>query len=169
MNSDISVYVAGPHDGDAVGEVHAESWKAAYAGFFGAEFFVAAVERRRGQWHDRLAEPETTVMLAALGGKPLAFSYFGPSPADAGSAEIIGCYGHPAGWGSGIAAALMTATIDRLREGGFRRVHLWTLRDTPQSRRFYVKRGFAESGATRTYDFGDGTPVEQVEYELNLD
>jgi RimJ/RimL family protein N-acetyltransferase len=44
-------------------------------------------------------------------------------------------------------------------------VHLWTLRDTPQSRRFYTKCGFTETGATTTRDFGDGNPLAQVEYE----
>jgi hypothetical protein len=59
----------------------------------------------------------------------------------------------------------MTGTLLRLRDDGFARVHLWTLRDTPQSRRFHTKCGFAESGATRAFDYGDGNPVDQVEYE----
>jgi hypothetical protein len=43
-------------------------------------------------------------------------------------------------------------------------VNLWTLRDTPQSRRFYLKTGFADTGATRQRDFGNGR-LPQVEYE----
>jgi hypothetical protein len=60
----------------------------------------------------------------------------------------------------------MAATLDSA--SGFPAVHLWTLRDTPQSRRFYVKSGFAETGATRDLDFGDGRPLPQVEYERTL-
>ncbi|MEW2581367.1 hypothetical protein [Streptomyces syringium] len=45
------------------------------------------------------------------------------------------------------------------------RVHLWTLRDTPQSRRFCNKYGFTECGTARTFDFGDGNPLDQVAYE----
>ncbi|MFJ3978335.1 hypothetical protein [Streptomyces sp. NPDC090021] len=52
-----------------------------------------------------------------------------------------------------------------LRDDGFTRAHLWTLRGTPLSRRFCTKAGFAESGATRAHDFGDGKPLTQVEYE----
>jgi hypothetical protein len=59
----------------------------------------------------------------------------------------------------------MTATLQRLAADGYDGVHLWTLRDTPQSRRFYTKCGFTETGATQDRDFGDGTPLPQVEYE----
>ncbi|GAA4557774.1 hypothetical protein GCM10023193_10560 [Planotetraspora kaengkrachanensis] len=151
-----------------MGEIHAESWKAAYAGFFSPEFFAEAVRQRRGKWHDVLARGEATAVLAARGDRPLAFSYFGSSPARPGSAEIFGFYGHPDGWGSGIAGVLMAASLDMMRASGVRRVHLWTLRDTPQSRRFYAKSGFTESGAVRGHDFGDGNPIDQVEYALVL-
>ncbi|MFF3630379.1 GNAT family N-acetyltransferase [Streptomyces sp. NPDC002164] len=82
-----------------------------------------------------------------------------------GLAEIHSFHSHPDIWGSGIATALMTGTLRLLRDDGFHRVHLWTLRDIPRSRRFYAKCGFAESGATRPCGFGDGNPLEQVEYE----
>ncbi|MEV0380325.1 GNAT family N-acetyltransferase [Nonomuraea sp. NPDC050643] len=150
-----------------MGEIHAESWQAAYAGFFASEFFDEAVRDRRGRWHGRLAEPgENTALLAALGGRRLAFSYFGPSPDRPGWAEIFGFYGHPDAWGTGIAKTLMAATLEAIRARGFERVHLWTLRDTPQSRRFYAKSGFRESGTAREHDYGDGHPLGQVEYEL---
>ncbi|GAA3448165.1 hypothetical protein Pve01_63690 [Planomonospora venezuelensis] len=155
-------------DGDALGEIHAESWKTAYADFFPPGFFAEAVRHRRHKWKDVLTEDKDTVMLAALDGRPLAFSYFGSSPALPESAEIFGFYGHPDGWGTGIASTLMAASLDRIRENGFRRVHLWTLRHTPRSRRFYAKSGFTESGMVRGHDFGDGNPIDQVEYELVL-
>jgi hypothetical protein len=63
------------------------------------------------------------------------------------------------------AAALLDATLQVLRDEGFTWVHLWTLRDTAQSRRFYSKCGFAETGAAQTRDFGDGQAMAQVEYE----
>ncbi|WP_433424353.1 N-acetyltransferase family protein [Microtetraspora malaysiensis] len=168
MISDVTVSPATWDDGDAVGEIHAESWKAAYAGFFAPEFFAEAVRQRRHKWHDVLAESKGTIMLAALNGRPLAFSYFGPSAEHPEATEIFGFYGHPDGWGSGVASVLMTASLRRMREDGVRRVHLWTLRDTLQSRRFYAKSGFTESGVVRDHDYGDGNPIEQIEYELTL-
>ena len=101
----------------------------------------------------------------AADGRPLVLSYCVSSETRPGLAEIYSFYGHPGGWGTGVAAELMIGTLDHLRGNGFGRVHLWTLRDTPRSRRFYTKCGFAETGATTTRDFGDGNPLAQVEYE----
>ncbi|WP_239101471.1 GNAT family N-acetyltransferase [Microbispora amethystogenes] len=168
MSGVFTVTEAAPEDGSVVGEIHAESWQAVYAKFFSPEFAAEAVGHRRGKWRDVLLEKRDTVMLGALDGRPLAFTYFGASPARPGYAEIFGCYAHPDGWGTGVANALMAATLRRIGEQGFGRVHLWTLRDTPQSRRFYQKSGFTESGAVRGHDFGDGNPIDQIEYELIL-
>ncbi|MFC7646275.1 GNAT family N-acetyltransferase [Streptosporangium lutulentum] len=166
MTKHFAIFQASADDGDVLGEIHAESWKAAYIGFFAPEFFAEAVRQRRTQWHDRLAKGEDTVMFAALEERPLALSFFGSSPARPDRAQIFSFFGHPASWGTGIASALMAATLRKLREDGFSRVHLWTLRDTPRSRRFYAKNGFTESGAVRGYDFGDGNLIDQVEYEF---
>ncbi|MFC1419157.1 GNAT family N-acetyltransferase [Streptacidiphilus cavernicola] len=161
----IDVRLARPDDGDALGEIHAAAWEAAYAPLFDPEFAAHAVLSRRTRWHRRIIEGPGTVLLAALDGRPLAMSWFDRSGSRPGFAEIHSFYGHPDGWGSGVAAALMTGTLNRLGEDGFHRAHLWTLRDTPQSRRFYVKSGFTESGACRVLDFGDGRPLDQVEYQ----
>lgn len=161
----IEVRVAAHGDGGVLGEIHAEAWQQAYAPFFEPEFATRAVRRRRTQWHARVAEGNATILLALLDGRPLALSAFRPSTGRPGSAEIVSFYGRPEGWGSGVAAELMSGTLCRLRGGKFARVHLWTLRDTAQSRRFYAKCGFAESGSVRAFDFGDGNLLDQVEYE----
>ncbi|MFG2991397.1 GNAT family N-acetyltransferase [Streptomyces sp. NPDC048257] len=162
---------AGRHDGDVLGEIHAAAWEAAYAPFFDPEFAADGVRSRRTRWHERVGQgAAATILLAEHDGRPLALSAFGPSSAEDGPglAEILSFYSHPDSWGSGIAAALMTETLQHLRDDGFARAHLWTLRDTPQSRRFYAKCGFTECAAARTYDFGDGKPLVQVAYERAL-
>lgn len=161
----IHVRPAGPGDGAALGEIHSASWAAAYAPLFDPGFAAAGVRDRKSRWHQRVADGAGPILLASLDGRPLAFSYSRPSETRPGFAEIFSFYGHPDGWGGGIAAVLMTETLRGLREDGFARVHLWTLRDTPQSRRFYAKSGFTETGAERAHDFGDGNPLDQVEYE----
>ncbi|MEU8999631.1 GNAT family N-acetyltransferase [Streptomyces caniferus] len=161
----IEVRCAGADDGDVLGEIHAAAWETAYAPFFEPEFAARAVQSRRTRWHARIAEGPGTILLAVRDGRPLALSVFLSSSTRPGLAEIPTFYGHPDGWGSGIAAALMTETLRRLRDDGFARVHLWTLRDTPRSRRFYSKCGFTETGTERAFDFGDGNPLDQVEYE----
>ncbi|GAA3236809.1 GNAT family N-acetyltransferase [Actinocorallia longicatena] len=170
MTPTFRIFQATPSDAPAIGEVHAESWKAAYASFFTDPFFTEAVESRRTKWTKTLAEapPGTIALLAALDDRPLAFSYSGPSHTRPGEAEIYGFYAHPAAWGTGIAPALMTATLHALHTQGHPRAHLWTLRDTPQSRRFYEKSGFTPTPTPRTHDYGNGTPVPQIEYTRPL-
>jgi RimJ/RimL family protein N-acetyltransferase len=160
----IEVRSAGPEDAAIVGEIHAESWAVAYAPFFEPAFAAGQIADRRNRWSDRLRGGG--VLLGTVDGRPLAFTWLGPSPTRTGLAELYGCYAHPDGWGTGVAAAVMAATLDSA--SGYPAVHLWTLRDTRQSRRFYVKSGFAETGATRDLDFGDGRPLPQVEYERTL-
>ncbi|MFF2651431.1 GNAT family N-acetyltransferase [Streptomyces sp. NPDC058045] len=160
----VHVRLAEPVDADAIGEVHAASWAEAYAPFFDAEFAVRGVEDRRVRWHQRLAEGELTVLLAELDGAAAALAVYSPSEERQGWAEIHSFYCHPERWGSGASAELMAGTLRRTREEGSLGVHLWTLRDTPRSRRFYTKSGFTETGASRPRDFGDGKPLEQVEF-----
>ncbi|WP_432590380.1 GNAT family N-acetyltransferase [Streptomyces sp. HD1123-B1] len=156
---------ADARDGDVLGEIHAAAWEAAYAPFFDTEFAARAVQSRRMRWHQRIAEGAATILLAEDESRPLAMSAYGPSSARPGLAEILTFYSHPDSWGSGVAAALMTGTLRSLSDDGFAQVHLWTLRDTPRSRHFYGKCGFTECGTARTFDFGDGNPLDQVEYE----
>ena len=164
-SADISTRPATLADGAAVGQVHAASWGAAYAPLFSEDVAQEGIASRLTRWHERLAAGKGLVMLGFVGDRPLAMSWSELSDTQARLAEIHSFYTHPDGWGSGVSAALMTATLQHLKADGQDRVHLWTLRDTPQSRRFYTKCGFTETGATQTRDFGDGTPLPQVEFE----
>lgn len=164
----IKVRPAAASDADALGEIHAASWEAAYAPLFHPDFAVRAVESRRGRWHHRLTEGRGLVLLAELDDRPLALSFCVPSSARPDLAEIYSFYGHPDGWGSGVAGALMAQTLRSLNDDGYVEVSLWTLRSTTQSRRFYAKCGFTESGADRRYDFGDGRLFDQLEYRRPL-
>jgi GNAT superfamily N-acetyltransferase len=161
----ISTRRATADDGAAVGEVHAASWGAAYGPLFPEEVAREGIASRLTRWHARLQAGNGLVMLGFVGDRPLAMSWAGESETRPGLAEIHSFYTHPDGWGSGVSAKLMEATLRELSQD---HVHLWTLRDTPQSRRFYAKCGFTETGATQTRDFGDGNPLPQVEYELVL-
>lgn len=106
MTKSITVHQASADDANALGEIHAESWKAAYVGFFPPDFAAEAVRHRRTKWHDVLAKGEDTVMVAVLNGRPLALSFFGRSRTRPGSAEIFSFFGHPEGWGTGVASAV---------------------------------------------------------------
>ncbi|MFC4015698.1 hypothetical protein ACFOY2_51400 [Nonomuraea purpurea] len=55
--------------------------------------------------------------------------------------------------------------MDRVRDAGYDDVHLWTLRDSAQTHRFYTKNGSAETGRTHDHDFDDGPPLSLIELE----
>ncbi|CAM4301140.1 hypothetical protein GCM10009799_45940 [Nocardiopsis rhodophaea] len=155
-------------DAEAVGEIHARAWSVAYRELFAPEHLAAMARHRRTKWRPVIAGLGANgdiLLLARFDGRPLAFSYAGPSPTRAGAAEIFAFYSHPHAWGSGLSGQLMDAVLARLSAAGFRRVHVWTLRETPQSHRFYTKCGFRASGAHRRRAMGDGDLHEQVEYE----
>lgn len=66
-------------DGEAIGLVHAASWEAAYAPFFEEGFAAREIASRLTRWHDRVADPTGLVLLAAVDGRALAFSWSVPS------------------------------------------------------------------------------------------
>jgi L-amino acid N-acyltransferase YncA len=164
----IDVYRADKTAAEAIGIVHAASWEAAYAPFFDEEFAVGQIASRLERWHQRVADDDGLILVGTVDERVLAFSWSKRSTERPGMAEILSFYGHPDGWGSGVAAELMAGTLRELRAEGFEQAHLWTLKETPQSRRFYTKAGFTETGATRPRDFGNGEPLAQVEYERGL-
>ncbi|MEU6740932.1 GNAT family N-acetyltransferase [Streptosporangium sandarakinum] len=169
MQGMITIREAEPGDGDALGEIHAISWGVSHGPLCTPEVAAAGVQERRAKWNAILAEDkgEDTILLALLDDRPGAFARFGPSSRP-GLAEIHTFFAHPDVWGGGLAAALLAAALDRLRETGHDRVHLWTLRDSAQARRFYAKNGFGETGRRHDHDFGDGPPLALVELERTV-
>jgi len=138
-------------DGEAIGEAHAESWLAAYGEIFDPAFLTAAAEGRRAGWPrliGGLLVPPNRFLVGTLDGRVVAFGHAAPTD-ERSIAEIVGFYCHPAAWGSGVAAALMTQLCHEL-DNEFERVVLWTLRDAARARRFYEKSGFDLTGRERS-------------------
>lgn len=52
----------------------------------------------------------------------------------------------PAAWGSGLAAGLMSAGVERLAAAGVRRAELTCLVENHRARAFYAKHGWSETG-----------------------
>ncbi len=67
----ILVRPAESRDGDALGEIHAAAWEAAYAPLFESGFAAQAVDSRRGRWHQRIAESAGSILLAELNHRPM--------------------------------------------------------------------------------------------------
>jgi GNAT superfamily N-acetyltransferase len=182
MRVDVPVLLreATPADAAAIGDVHADAWRAAHRDLFEAHWLERLVAKRRAQWPRRMSAPEfdqSTLLVAVRGDRVCAFAYFGPHGLKSeppvvhpprrprpGDGEIYGLYAHPTVWGTGVAPALMGGAWDVLVDTGYRNVRLWTLAGANRARAFYGRFGFQESGATRERDFGDHRPVLEVEY-----
>jgi GNAT superfamily N-acetyltransferase len=164
-----------PADAHAIGETHAAAWTAAYDHIFEASFLARAADGRRIGWPRALPNlliAPSLVLVAERDGQVVAFAHAGPEPTDPVGAEIYGFYVHPAVWGTGIAANLMTHTCSALahhKQG----VVLWTLRDAGRARHFYEKVHFRTTGRERAESLSDwtsGISVERaaVEYTKSL-
>lgn len=80
--------------------------------------------------------------------------------------ELYTLYVAPAHWSTGAGRALTDAALNGLREAGYRRVVLWTLKENARARRFYDKAGFAPDGATNI--LGGLGNVEELRYVRDL-
>ncbi|MBO0983817.1 GNAT family N-acetyltransferase [Rathayibacter sp. SD072] len=65
------------------------------------------------------------------------------------SVELSKCYVLPGGHGSGIASALMAASLDDARSTGAAGVWLGVNQENERARRFYIRHGFAVVGEKR--------------------
>jgi GNAT superfamily N-acetyltransferase len=173
MSRPIQVRRAVKGDAGVVGQAHAAAWVAAYDHIFEWEFLLAGATGRRGGWSqtiERLLQPPNLLLVGEVDGRVVAFAH--ARPAEDGRAEVRGFYCHPYGWGSGIAALLMSKTTAVLADE-FNEVFLWTLRDAGRARRFYEKLGYRPTGNERPEpltDWSTGVTVERpaVEYARTL-
>jgi ribosomal protein S18 acetylase RimI-like enzyme len=154
-------------DAAAVGEVHADASRVAHRDLFDAGWLRQFVEERRDRWPEVMAGRDFvshTLLLAVRDDRVVAFVHYGPYPGGVREAEIFGLFAHPSVWGSGVAWTLMDKAWEMLLEARYRRVRLWTMAGANRARGFYASYGFAETGRSREYDYGDGRPVLEVEY-----
>jgi GNAT superfamily N-acetyltransferase len=160
---------ARPTDVAAIGETHAEAWRAGYVEMFEPGDLMRLVEdRRTRRWPTTFDAPwfaSTTLLVAERSNSVVGFLHFGPSRTEPPvCGEIYSFNVHPAEWGTDVATALMRATLESLAERAVPRVHLWTFRDAARARRFYEKTGFESTGRTKTEGPVGGPPITEIEY-----
>jgi GNAT superfamily N-acetyltransferase len=156
VRAQLEVRSAVVSDGPLIGDVHAESWLAAYTEIFDHEFLVAAAESRRTGWPnliERLLLSPNVLLVGELDGTVAAFGHAAPSD-EPRTIEVCGFYAHPAAWGSGLAAVLMTQLLADLGSE-VDRAMLWTFRDAPRAHRFYEKTGYTRTGRERSEELTD--------------
>lgn len=152
MTAPLSVRPVRTGDAEALAEIHAAAWRAAYGGVVPAE----TLERRygRGQrlllWRGLLAGEgrapwvEVAVEPDAAGTERLLGFVWtrmtGRADADF-AAEIVALNVAPEQWRRGIGRRLMAAAAARLDEAGADGAYLWVLDDNPGARAFYDALG----------------------------
>jgi ribosomal protein S18 acetylase RimI-like enzyme len=133
-------------DADAIGVVHVQAWREAYAGMV-PDAILAGLDpaQRAGMWRGRL-ERGAAVTLAERDGAIVGFS-FGGRQRDASLAytgEIHAVYVLRRAQRLGIGRALMAAAAGDLLLQGHTSAMLWVLETNAPARRFYQALGGRE-------------------------
>ncbi|GIH90623.1 GNAT family N-acetyltransferase [Planobispora siamensis] len=84
-----------------------------------------------------------------------------------GNGEVYAIYVLPGHWSTGLGLALMTRSIERLREMGHREAGLWVLEGNARARRFYERFGFTLSGRVQDVP-GLPFPATEVHYRMPI-
>jgi len=170
--SSIVVRIPTPDDADPVGEAHASAWEEGYSALFAPEALVEAAAARRSLWSSIFADSTfdfESMFVAEKGGEVVGFSHFGCNSESKSHGEVFGFYAHPRVWGTGVATAMMQATLAKLTYRSLRPVVVWTHAGAARARAFYEKSGFALTGRDRIETlFPMGLEAPEVEYSLSI-
>jgi ribosomal protein S18 acetylase RimI-like enzyme len=163
--SEVTIRPATTDDADAIGQVHVDSWRGAYAGLV-ADDYLASLDPTKwaAMWREQVASQHGTLLVAEDESRILGFAQVGISrdeDAEPGTHEIYAIYFTPSAWGHGAARALMRTLLGDLPVDTT--VTLWTLADNERARHFYLRSGFSPDGVERFDEIG-GTDCLEVRY-----
>jgi GNAT superfamily N-acetyltransferase len=147
----VSVRPARPGDVAAIVEVAQRAWTKGFEGVVPPDVMPDADEMARliGRYVAQPGEP-VTVAVAELDRQLRGYVTFGPAgDAETAVGEVYALYVDPSSWRSGAGRALVDHALARLAESGFSEAIVWTLAETPRSRRFYEALGFIDDGGTQ--------------------
>jgi GNAT superfamily N-acetyltransferase len=144
-----TIRLAAPEDAEAIGTLHARSWKTAYRGILPDEVLDAIsvddwIERRRKTLRERASretfdwviEHEGAVRGWAAGGR----ARDGDLGEDA--FELMAIYLRPEDVGRGYGRRLMEHCVRHAVEGGHAQMTMWVLAGNERAQRFYRRAGF---------------------------
>lgn len=159
-------------DGNAIGRVQVETWRAAYKGLMPDEAIAGFdVESRQRMWREGLAReprPGSATFVAELDGEVVGFASVGRSRDEGaeGEGELCAIYLHPSCWDRGIGRALLEQAEESMRTSGFERAILWVLEGNERGESFYRAAGWKPDG--RKVDEFQGAKVVEVRYRKPL-
>jgi len=136
-------------DGAAIGRVHVECWREAYAHILSAELLGGLDPVARGeQWERFLAKPrpEHRVSVLEVDGEIRGFAMSGPSVEDppVRDIQLYSIYQYASEHSTGSGQLLLDAVI------GDAPAELWVAEHNPRAIAFYRRNGFELDGAQKT-------------------
>ncbi|MCB9676239.1 MAG: GNAT family N-acetyltransferase [Alphaproteobacteria bacterium] len=112
---------------------------------FGSTFAEESV-RDDAFWHDRMARPEVTTLLATFGPRDAGLAVV--APVEAGVGGLYSMWVAALCRGRGVADALMDAAFAEATARGYRRLVLDVAVQNTHARGLYARHGFRETGRT---------------------
>lgn len=109
-----------------------------------------------------LADPATTLLVEADSGGLLACCAI--TGRDDGTAYFGTFAVRPGAQGSGVGGRMLTAAEARARAAGCARMEMTVLAQRPELLAWYARRGYARTGGTRPFPYGDeryGRPLRE--------
>ena len=140
---------AEPRDAAALGRVHVECWREAYAHLLSEEFRGALDPVARGEgWSTVLAKPRADERVSVLDvdGELRGFAWSGRDPDDDAprSTGLYALYVYATEYGTGAGQDLLDAVL------GDAPATLWVATDNPRAQAFYRRNGFTLDGTEKT-------------------
>jgi GNAT superfamily N-acetyltransferase len=142
----LTIRPARPDDVDALLTIQREASVGAFAHVYPPEQYPYPNEAILRLWHETLANREVEVHVAEVDSEPAGVV----SIRDEFLSQL---YVLPAHQGKGVGSALHDHALERLRERGVGRAKLWTLAENDAGRRFYERRGWELTDATRVVPY----------------
>lgn len=170
---DIRVRIAELKDAPQIAKIHVKTWQCAYRGQIPDVYLDSlSVEKRTKRWEEILSnlESKSKTFVAEADGKILGFASVGPSrdkevPPETG--ELWSIYVDPDNMGKGVGTQLLKASLEYLREQGFKKAILWVLTSNHKTRDWYESKGWKVEGKTKI-DIRDGFELPEIRYIIDL-
>jgi GNAT superfamily N-acetyltransferase len=167
----VTVRSATPDDADAIGRIHVETWRSAYAGQLPDEALASlGVEERQRWWRESFGREwpaGSAVFVAETDGAVVGFAGVGRSRDEDVTGELYTIYVDPRHWGTGAGRALIRRAEESLRASGFDEALLWVLDGNERAERFYRAGGWTRDGGRKTEEL-HGIELQEVRYRKPL-
>jgi GNAT superfamily N-acetyltransferase len=127
-------------------EIQRAASLAAYPHIFPPEEYPFPNEGVLAQWEEALANPEITVLVAEVDGRPIG-------AVTVASRQMKRLYVLPEAWGRGVGTRLHDQALAIVASRGHTTCHLFVLEQNEIGRRFYEGRGWQPDGSRQQAPF----------------